>query len=116
MTNKDAIEHIKSHMKAHAMSERNAVLITEALQLAIKALEDSEKNSTNDNVEKNSTNDSVETSLCSCWKQGHWYYKDFDTCMGTKEQEPCTCKGNRENCDFYNDNKENYDFYNDDKL
>lgn len=107
MTNKDAIRYIKSHMKAHAMSERNAVLITEALQLAIKALED---------TEKNSTNDDVETPICSCWKQGHLYYKDFDTCMGTKEQEPCTCKGNKENCDFYNDNKENYDFYNDNKL
>lgn len=43
MTNKQAIEHIKRHMKVHFTNEPNAILITEALCMAIKALEDWDK-------------------------------------------------------------------------
>ena len=38
---------------------------------------------------------------CRCWQKGHWFLKDHDTCFGTKEQEPCTCGGDRRKCDFY---------------
>lgn len=38
---------------------------------------------------------------CKCWKKGHWFLKEHDTCMGIKEQEPCLCKGDRNKCDFY---------------
>lgn len=39
--------------------------------------------------------------MCSCWQKGHWWIKGMDTCMGTREQEPCTCGGDRRKCDFY---------------
>lgn len=38
MTNEQAIDHIKHHNEAHRLSERGAVLITEALDMAIDAL------------------------------------------------------------------------------
>ena len=31
--------------------------------------------------------------ICNSYKDGH--------CLGTKEIEPCSCKGNRIKCDFY---------------
>lgn len=37
---------------------------------------------------------------CKCWRKGHWYIKDMDTCLGTKEGEPCTCKGDMTMCDL----------------
>ena len=37
---------------------------------------------------------------CTCWLEGSWIV-GYDTCMGTKEQEPCACKGDRTKCDFY---------------
>jgi hypothetical protein len=38
---------------------------------------------------------------CKCWQKGHWFLKDHDTCNGTKDREPCNCKGDVTNCDFY---------------
>lgn len=38
MTNKEAISRIKEHMIIHKMNEPHAILITEALNMAIKAL------------------------------------------------------------------------------
>ena len=38
MTNEEAIERIKWHMKIHQLSEKRSVKITEALQMAIEAL------------------------------------------------------------------------------
>lgn len=38
---------------------------------------------------------------CKCWHEGNWFLKGYDTCWGTREQEPCTCKGDRSKCDFY---------------
>lgn len=42
-----------------------------------------------------------ERSICPCYEEGHSYMLTYDTCLGTKEKEPCTCRGNRNNCDFY---------------
>ena len=39
MTNKEAVWRIKDHMIVHHLSEPRAILITEALEMAIKALE-----------------------------------------------------------------------------
>jgi hypothetical protein len=40
MTNKEAIRRIKDHMRIHKMKEPRAIYITQALELAIKALEE----------------------------------------------------------------------------
>lgn len=37
---------------------------------------------------------------CECWTEGNWV-TGYDTCLGTKEKEPCACKGDRTKCDFY---------------
>lgn len=37
---------------------------------------------------------------CTCWHKGSWI-RGYDTCWGTKEREPCNCKGDVTNCDFY---------------
>lgn len=42
MTNQEAIKRIKVHKEIHLMLEPNALLITEALDMAIKALEQQE--------------------------------------------------------------------------
>ena len=39
--------------------------------------------------------------ICTAWEKGHWFCKDMDTCNGTREREPCSCKGNTQRCDFY---------------
>lgn len=39
MTAKEAIRRIEEHNKVHRLAERNAILITEALNMAIAALE-----------------------------------------------------------------------------
>lgn len=39
MTYKEAAEHIRRHNNAHRFSERGAVLITQALDIAVKVLE-----------------------------------------------------------------------------
>ena len=37
---------------------------------------------------------------CSCYRKN--YYNDkIDRCIGTKEIDPCDCKGNKLYCDFY---------------
>ena len=39
---------------------------------------------------------------CDCYEEGNWMLgNDYGTCLGTKEKEPCTCKGDRNKCDFY---------------
>ena len=38
---------------------------------------------------------------CSCWQKGHWYIKDMDTCLGTREKDPCDCKGDTRKCNYY---------------
>ena len=38
---------------------------------------------------------------CKCWQKGHWFLETYDTCTGTREKEPCSCKGDRNKCDFY---------------
>lgn len=38
---------------------------------------------------------------CQCWKKGHWWIEGMDTCIGTREQDPCTCKGDTRKCDYY---------------
>lgn len=42
MTNQEAIQRIEAHKKIHLKSEPHAILITEALDMAIKALEQQE--------------------------------------------------------------------------
>ena len=42
----------------------------------------------------------IRTKQCQCFEPGSWV-KGYDTCMGTKEREPCSCKGDRTKCDFY---------------
>ena len=44
-------------------------------------------------------------SKCPCWQKGNWFIKDADTCLGTKEREPCYCKGDRKKCQFYSNKK-----------
>ena len=39
MTNREAIERIKDHIDIHKINEKNAVYISEALEMAIEALE-----------------------------------------------------------------------------
>lgn len=39
MTNQEAIERIKDHIDIHKINEKNAVYISEALDMAISALE-----------------------------------------------------------------------------
>ena len=39
MTNEEAIKRIRDHMEAHKLNEPHAVLINEALEMAIEALE-----------------------------------------------------------------------------
>lgn len=39
MTKEEAIERIREHMRVHKMKERQAILISEALDMAIEALE-----------------------------------------------------------------------------
>lgn len=43
---------------------------------------------------------------CSCYHESD-RYKPFASgvCYGTKEQDPCTCKGDENECDFYNKEK-----------
>lgn len=43
MTNKEAIRRILDHKRVHSLNEPRAVLINEALDLAIKALEEQDK-------------------------------------------------------------------------
>lgn len=43
MTNEEAISRIKEHMIIHKMNEPHAILITEALNMAIEALEQEPK-------------------------------------------------------------------------
>lgn len=38
---------------------------------------------------------------CQYWKKGHWWIEGMDTCIGTREQDPCTCKGDTRKCDYY---------------
>lgn len=38
---------------------------------------------------------------CSCWQKGHWCIKDMDTCLGTREADPCNCKGDTKKCNYY---------------
>lgn len=40
MTEKEAIRRIKDHMEVHALKENRAIYITQALNMAIKALEE----------------------------------------------------------------------------
>ena len=37
---------------------------------------------------------------CECYHEGSWI-EGYGSCWGTKEQEPCACKGDRTKCDFY---------------
>lgn len=46
--------------------------------------------------------------ICECWEQGS-YIAGYDTCRGTKEREPCECKGDRSKCDFYDNVRESAD-------
>ena len=47
-----------------------------------------------------------EPTICSCYEEGNSFLgSDYGTCNGTKEREPCTCKGNKENCNFYKEKK-----------
>lgn len=43
----------------------------------------------------------IREQKCECWQKGHWFLPDCDTCNGTKEREPCNCKGDVTMCDFY---------------
>ena len=43
MTREEAIERIKDHMEVHRSAEPRAIYITEALKMAIKALEQQAK-------------------------------------------------------------------------
>jgi hypothetical protein len=43
----------------------------------------------------------ISRQKCKCWQKGHWFLKSYDTCLGTREKEPCSCKGDRNKCDFY---------------
>lgn len=43
MTNKEAIRRILDHKRVHSLNEPRAILINEALDLAIKALEESKQ-------------------------------------------------------------------------
>lgn len=42
---------------------------------------------------------------CECWRKGHWFVKYMDTCLGTKEEEPCDCGGDVNKCNFYPEKK-----------
>ena len=43
MTNKEAVARIKDHKAVHKMDEPRAIYISEALDIAIEALEENEK-------------------------------------------------------------------------
>lgn len=47
----------------------------------------------------------ISRQKCECWQEGHWYLKGCGTCLGTKEGEPCSCKGDRTKCNFYGGRK-----------
>lgn len=50
--------------------------------------------------------ESQTTAPCNCYKEGNSFLgKEYGTCTGTKECEPCTCNGNKDNCDFYKTKK-----------
>lgn len=36
---------------------------------------------------------------CPCWHEGN-YVPGYDSCWGTKEKDPCKCKGDKTKCDF----------------
>ncbi len=38
---------------------------------------------------------------CDCYESDNWFLSGYGTCLGTKEKEPCSCKGDRNKCDFY---------------
>lgn len=38
---------------------------------------------------------------CDCYEEGNWFIPCCGTCLGTKENEPCTCEGDRTKCNFY---------------
>lgn len=46
------------------------------------------------------SNDKHTESMCPCYEHNHWYLKDFGTCNGTKEREPCSCNGIKINVIF----------------
>lgn len=40
--------------------------------------------------------------VCSCWEErSDWYVSGGAVCTGTREQDPCSCGGDRTKCDFY---------------
>lgn len=44
----------------------------------------------------------ISKQKCDCYEQGNWFLgNSYGTCMGTKDREPCTCKGDRNKCNFY---------------
>lgn len=43
----------------------------------------------------------MKAKKCDYYRKGHWFLKCCGTCLGTKEKEPCECKGDRRRCDFY---------------
>ena len=48
----------------------------------------------------------AESTTCSCYAEGNSFLgNNYGTCNGTKECEPCTCKGDKNNCNFYNQKK-----------
>lgn len=39
---------------------------------------------------------------CEHYTAGHWFLGDsYGTCHGTREQDPCSCEGDRNRCDYY---------------
>lgn len=42
----------------------------------------------------------ISRKKCDCWQQGSWV-DGCDTCLGTKEREPCSCDGDRAKCNYY---------------
>lgn len=39
---------------------------------------------------------------CEHYTAGHWFLGDsYGTCHGTREQDPCSCEGDRNKCDYY---------------
>ena len=44
----------------------------------------------------------IKRQRCSCYEEGSWV-QGCGTCNGTKDREPCNCKGDRTRCDFYSD-------------
>jgi len=38
---------------------------------------------------------------CDCYRP-NMYKDNIDRCFGTKEIDPCNCKGNKYKCNFYN--------------